>query len=195
MTERSSGQDQGRPGNWSNGGYGASQPQYGTPQPQYGASQPQYGASQPQYGASQPQYGAAETQYGAPETQMRSDPTAGWGAAGGTAGTSHAASRSATQSKGFLASLFDFSFTSFITTKIIKVIYVLVTILIFLGALAYTITAFAVSKLVGIGVLIIGDPLFIIIGMALWRISLEFIVVFFRMADDVKALRDRGDVR
>jgi hypothetical protein len=173
MTERSSGQGQGRPGDWGNSGYGAPQPQYGAPQPQYGAPQPQYGA---------------------PETQIRSDPTADWGAAGRAAATSHTASRP-TESKGFLASLFDFSFTSFITTKIIKVIYVLVTILIFLGALAYTITAFAISKLVGIAVLIIGDPLFIIIGMALWRISLEFIVVFFRMADDVKALRDRGEVR
>ncbi len=170
MTERSSGQGQGpgqgRPGDWGNSGYGAAQPQYGAPQPQYGA----------------------------PETQIRSDPTADWGAAGRTGATSHTASRP-TESKGFLASLFDFSFTSLITVRYVKFAYVLATILIFLVALAYTIFAFAVSKVVGLVVLIIGDPLYILLSMILCRISVEFIIVFFRIGDDIKVLRDRGDVR
>ena len=41
-----------------------------------------------------------------------------------------------TLQKGFLASLFDPSFSSLITTKVIKVIYILSMILIGLGALA-----------------------------------------------------------
>ena len=101
----------------------------------------------------------------------------------------------AADSKGFLASLFDFSFTSFITTKVVKVIYVLVTILIGLGALSFTFEAFHASVVFGLVVLVIGDPLYIIIAMALWRLLLEFFVVIFRIHDDIRALRERGDIR
>ena len=40
--------------------------------------------------------------------------------------------------------------------------------------------------------LIIGDPLFIIIVMAFWRLILESFVVRFRIAEDVRAMRERG---
>ena len=40
--------------------------------------------------------------------------------------------------------------------------------------------------------LIIGDPLFIVIVMAFWRLVLESFVVRFRIAEDVRALRERG---
>jgi hypothetical protein len=103
--------------------------------------------------------------------------------------------RSAAESKGFLAALFDFSFNSFITTKVIRVIYVLVTIIIFLEALSFTFLAFRASALAGLLTLIIGDPLFIIIAMALWRLLLEFFVVIFRIHDDIRAIRERGDLR
>jgi len=46
--------------------------------------------------------------------------------------------------------------------------------------------------LVGFLVLIIGDPLFIIIVMAFWRLVLEAFVVVVRMAEDIRALRERG---
>ena len=62
-----------------------------------------------------------------------------------------------------------------------------------LTALVYTIIAFKVSAGFGILTLVIGDPLFIIIVMAFWRLVLEAFVVVFRMAEDIRALRDRGD--
>ena len=43
---------------------------------------------------------------------------------------------------GFLGALFDFSFTSFVTTKIIKVLYVLILVLVSISALVFTIAAF-----------------------------------------------------
>ena len=101
----------------------------------------------------------------------------------------------ATQSadaRGFLGALFDFSFTSFVTTRIIKVLYVLILILTGLVALSYTFIAFNASALYGFLVLVIGDPLFIIIVMALWRLVLESFVVRFRIAEDLRALRERG---
>ncbi len=98
----------------------------------------------------------------------------------------------AADTRGFLSALFDFSFTSFVTTKIIKILYVLILIMVALSALVYTIIAFRLSAGFGLLTLIIGDPLFIIIVMALWRLILESFVVRFRIAEDVRALRERG---
>jgi hypothetical protein len=94
--------------------------------------------------------------------------------------------------RGFLGALFDFSFTSFVTTRIIKVLYILIMVIVVLIALAYTIGAFHASATRGFLVLIIGDPLFIIIVMAFWRLILESFVVRFRIAEDVRAMRERG---
>jgi len=94
--------------------------------------------------------------------------------------------------KGFLSSLFDFGFTSFVTPTVIKVLYVLILIGTVLSALAFTITAFKASAIFGIGVLVIGDPLFIIIVLAFYRIILEFFIVIFRVSEDIRAIRERG---
>jgi hypothetical protein len=102
------------------------------------------------------------------------------------------AATQAADARGFLGALFDFSFTSFVTTRIIKVLYVLILILTVLSALVFTVSAFSGSKLFGFLTLIIGDPLFIVIVMAFWRLVLESFVVRFRIAEDVRALRERG---
>ncbi len=108
------------------------------------------------------------------------------------AGMSPMAATQAADARGFLGALFDFSFTSFVTTKIIKVLYVLILILTVLTALIYTYIAFHANALFGLLTLVIGDPLFIIIVMAFWRLVLESFVVRFRIAEDVRALRERG---
>ncbi len=108
------------------------------------------------------------------------------------AGMSPMAATQAADARGFLGALFDFGFTSFVTTRIIKVLYVLIMILTTLAALVYTVIAFRVSTLFGLLTLVIGDPLFIIIVMAFWRLVLESFVVRFRIAEDVRALRERG---
>jgi hypothetical protein len=114
-------------------------------------------------------------------------PPGGVRAMGPPAGASRGA-----DGRGFLGALFDFSFTSFVTTRIIKVLYVLIMILVSLVALVYTIIAFRLSPGFGLLTLVIGDPLFIIIVMAFWRLVLEAFVVVFRIAEDVRALRERG---
>jgi len=101
------------------------------------------------------------------------------------------AARSA-HGRGFLSALFDFSFTSFVTTKIIKVLYVLILVLASITALIYTIVAFRLSAGFGILTLVIGDPLFIIIVMAFWRLILEAFIVLFRIAEDIRAIRERS---
>ncbi len=98
-------------------------------------------------------------------------------------------------SRGFLSALFDFSFTSFVTTRIIRVVYVLIMILTVLSALVFTVSAFRTNATLGFLTLVIGDPLFILIVMAFWRLVLESFIVVFRMAEDIRALRDRGESR
>ena len=93
--------------------------------------------------------------------------------------------------KGFAASLFDFSFTSFVTPKIIKVVYVLMMVALILGGIAETFGAFAYNPLFGIGVFVAAVVVFFLF-MALWRITLEFYMVVFRMSDDIRTIKDRG---
>jgi Domain of unknown function (DUF4282) len=95
--------------------------------------------------------------------------------------------------RSFLGALFDFSFTSFVTTRIIKVLYVLILVLASITTLIYTIVAFRLSAAFGLLTLVIGDPLFIIIVMAFWRLILEAFIVMFRVAEDIRALRERSD--
>jgi hypothetical protein len=73
------------------------------------------------------------------------------------------------------------------------VIYLLITILVVLSALIYTIVAFRLNAGLGLLTLLIGDPLFIIIVMGFWRLVLESFVVVFRIAEDTRAMRERSE--
>jgi hypothetical protein len=97
----------------------------------------------------------------------------------------------AADSRGFLSALFDFGFTSFVTPKVIKVLYMLIVIGTVASALVFTIIVFKASTLFGILTLVFADPLFILIVLAIYRIILEFFVVTFRVAEDIRALRER----
>lgn len=93
---------------------------------------------------------------------------------------------------GFLGALFDLSFTSFVTPKIIKVLYVLVMIGTVVSTLSLTIIVFKASTAFGIVALAFLDPLIILVVLAVFRIFLEFFVVIFRAAEDIRALREGG---
>ena len=99
----------------------------------------------------------------------------------------------AADARGFIASLFDFSFTSFVTTKIIKVLYILITVLVVLTWLGYTALAFKGGAMAGFLVLLVVGPLSSIIVLAFWRLILEAFVIVFRIAEDLRAVRERGD--
>ena len=138
--------------------------------PGYGQGQA-YGEGQGQgYGAGQGQpYGA-----GAPDPM----PTSGmpYPTQGGT------------DAKGFLASLFDTSFSSFVTPKVIKVVYVIIMIILALETLGYIIFGFAAFKALGIIFL----PVAVLVGLvslAVVRMGFELVMVIFRIGDDMRALR------
>jgi Domain of unknown function (DUF4282) len=167
----------------------------GTPGPPWGgeaargqyrpAGQPSYGAGQP---SGQPSYGAGQPSYGA-------------GPAGQAAGQAGGRPAFATQQfpaaepKGFLGALFDFSFTSFVTPKVVKVLYILIVVVVGLSAVGFALSVLATNVGLGLIVLLVGAPLYFLVVTALYRITLEFFMVIYRMAQDIRAIRERGDFR
>jgi hypothetical protein len=94
--------------------------------------------------------------------------------------------------RGFFASLFDYSFSSYITPRIIKLLYVLATILVALWVLLLILLAFKASKTLGILTLLIGGPLDFLITMIWVRVGLEALSAFFRIHRDVHDINARG---
>jgi uncharacterized membrane protein len=161
------------------------QPGQGYPGPSYTASD----ASFPGQGQGYQDQGGYQGQ-GYPGPQGQSSQR--WQAA---AGMSSAAmnSKAAGHAKGFLGSLFDFSFTSFVTPKIIKVLYVLITAWTVIWALIFLRLGFKYGGAVGgFFTLLIVDPILVLLTLGVYRVVLELFMVVHRMHDDLKAIRERG---
>lgn len=101
-------------------------------------------------------------------------------------------SQESASSKGFIGSLFDFGFTSFVTPTVVKVLYVLIMIVLGLTGIGFAVSTFSLNKIAGIFVLVVVAPLFFFVSLALYRIVLELFVVIFRIAEDLRAIRNRG---
>jgi hypothetical protein len=97
-------------------------------------------------------------------------------------------------SRGFFARLFDFSFGSFITPTIIKVIYILLIIVIALMMLTIVIVGFTQSVVAGLLALIIGAPIGGFLYILFARVWLEIIIVLFRIHDNTEEMA-RGGMR
>jgi hypothetical protein len=101
--------------------------------------------------------------------------------------------KSASASTGFVASLFDFGFTSFVTPRIIKALYALITAWTLLWAIYLLFIGNHLGHIAGLlFVLIIVDPILILLSLGLVRVVLEFFMVTFRMQEDLKALREQA---
>ncbi len=125
------------------------------------SDQDPYGQQPPSYGGSEPPQGGGYQQYPSGQNNPSSD------------------------TKGFFGALFDFSFTSFVTPKIVKVVYVLATVGLALLYLIFVITGFAGDQpLVGVLVLLLGWIPFLIY-LALVRMTLEFYFALVRMSEDI----------
>jgi hypothetical protein len=96
------------------------------------------------------------------------------------------------ESKGFFQSLFDFSFTAFITTKIIKILYGLSMVCAGLVALFVIIMGFNDSPSSGVLALLIGAPLIFLLIVIFARIYLEFMIVVFRIAEHAAEIAAQG---
>ena len=85
--------------------------------------------------------------------------------------------------KGFFGSLFDVSFSSLITTKVIKVLYILSMILIGLMALFFVVGAFTQSAAGGVITLLVLAPLAALLYLIYVRVILEVIICVFRIME------------
>lgn len=85
--------------------------------------------------------------------------------------------------KGFLASLFDLSFTNLVTTKVIKFVYVITLIAIALLALVFIVAAFNESAGYGVVTLLIIAPVLSLLYVVYTRVILEFIIAIFRIME------------
>ena len=86
-------------------------------------------------------------------------------------------------SKGFFASLFDVSFSSLITTRVVKVVYVLTLIVIGLIAVAFILGAFARSAGAGVVTLLILAPLGALFYVVYARVILELFIAIHRLVE------------
>ena len=86
-----------------------------------------------------------------------------------------------------LSGLTDLSFTRFITTKIIKILYIVAIAFTAISTLGLIVSGFSQGFLAGLGTLIVS-----LIGFALsviWiRVALELVIVVFRIADNTRII-------
>jgi glycerol-3-phosphate acyltransferase PlsY len=90
--------------------------------------------------------------------------------------------------KGFFGSLFDLSFSEFVTTRIIQFLYILAIIFAVLAALLMVVRGL-MSGSVHVAVLnIILAPVSFFISVLMARVWLELIIVVFRIAENTSRL-------
>jgi len=95
------------------------------------------------------------------------------------------------QAASFFDVLFDFSFTTFVTSKLVKVLYALSVIGAGLLALVLVMMGFEISQSVGIITLLIVAPLVFFFIVIYARVLLEFMIVVFRISEHVAQIAER----
>ena len=95
---------------------------------------------------------------------------------------------SAQGQRGLLSSLFDFGFTTFITLTFLRVIYAVVMVVIGLMGLVLFITLASYGGLAVLGALVV-VPIVTLLYLVLARVGMETVALFFRMGEDLSALR------
>jgi len=93
------------------------------------------------------------------------------------------------EQKSFFEILFDLSFTEFVTTRLIKLIFVLGVIFSALGALFLIVGGFRVGFGRGVIMLILSPVAFFLYVLAV-RVWCEMIIAVFRIAENTGRLAD-----
>jgi hypothetical protein len=88
------------------------------------------------------------------------------------------------EGRSFFEALFDVDFNSFVTTRIIKVIYIVTLAMIGLGAIVIIVGAFAQSVAAGLFVLIVAAPLGGLLYVIYARVLLEIVMAIFRIMEN-----------
>ena len=99
------------------------------------------------------------------------------------------------QPRSFLESLFDFSFTAFISTKIVKVLYAISVAGAGLVSLLLLLQALSATRGLTTLVMVAFAVLFFLITVCYARLFLELIIVLFRIAEHIAELAAQGRER
>lgn len=148
------------------------------------STQPQYAQQPPAQQPPYPQQSHSAQQapgQAPPYTPSYGQPSYGGAGYGGTPPPARGGT-------GFFGSLFDLSFTHFVTPKIIKFLFILVLVGIGLMVLGMIIAGFSNGFGTGLFVLIIGGPLVALLAVLYARALLEIIIVLFRMEEHLAEL-------
>lgn len=86
---------------------------------------------------------------------------------------------------GGLRSLFDFSFNTFATPKIVRIVYIVITIVIALAWVGTLISMLANGEWFGFFIVLIFGALVALVYLALARMTLEFYYSVVRMSEDI----------
>jgi hypothetical protein len=108
--------------------------------------------------------------------------------------------------KGFFGALFDLSFTEFVTTRVVKVLYVLTLVLLVVGYVAIAVTIFSGGEraatigadgeltttdgdgntALGVLWLVVLGPLLLFLYTLLYRVFYELLIVVFRIYENTR---------
>jgi hypothetical protein len=91
--------------------------------------------------------------------------------------------------KGLFRSLYDFKFTSFIATKVIRFIYAVLVVVYSIVGVIWLLLCIASGNAIVILLGLIFVPVSYLIYLILLRIGTELVMVFFKMGGDVHAIR------
>ena len=91
----------------------------------------------------------------------------------------------------FFASLFDFSFSRFVTLRLVKFLYVVSMIVIMLAVIVLIIAGFteAVSGVEAVGYIVLA-PILAFLYLVGVRVGFELVVVVFRIGETATEIRD-----
>jgi hypothetical protein len=96
------------------------------------------------------------------------------------------------EAKGLIRALFDFRFRSLVTTRVIRIVYVVVTVLYSVGAVIDLVLVVHYGGAIGTVFGIIFIPIGYLISLAVFRIFCEIIIVLFRIGENVQSIARRG---
>ena len=92
---------------------------------------------------------------------------------------------------GFFGGLFDFSFSQFVTVKVVKVVYFLLILFSAIFVLTMIVSSFAQSGGAGVISLIL-SPIVFLLSVLCARIWMELVVVLFRIGENTTRLVELG---
>lgn len=93
--------------------------------------------------------------------------------------------------KGSIGILFDLSFTEFVTTRFIKVLFIIGVVFAAIGTIAMIVSGFSAGVGVGVFALILSPLVFLlyVLGARIWC---EIVIVLFRIAENTSRLVDQN---